>query len=56
MQGIDVGLLLRRFLDECDKCRQHFDENVALICDGPLSEEQVEAVIIMLNEKHGEHE
>lgn len=57
MRGIDVRKLLEGLLQECLLCSEIFAENVALLRDGdePLSEDDAEMVLIILNEKHQEH-
>jgi hypothetical protein len=58
MQDIDERQLLRRFLDACPTCHAHFLENVGTILDPEteaLTNEQVEAILISLNDLHQKH-
>ena len=58
MQAIDARELLLNLLDECDKCHQHFRENVALIVGDyaeVLTDEQVEVVLVAMGDLHRQH-
>lgn len=49
--------VLQNLLVECVKCAEEFYDNAALIMDdnGDLTDEQVEAVMVHLHEKHVYH-
>jgi hypothetical protein len=56
MQGIEAKDLLRGLLQECPACAAYYYDNVAVItAEGELTEEQAEAILIDLFERHEAH-
>lgn len=56
MRDIDSLTVLKGMIDECDACSTYLFENAALIADeGWLTDEQIEAIIVVLNDYHRKH-
>lgn len=56
---LDPVTMLRRLLDECDRCRELFDDNASLLVEndcGTLTNEQTVMVLVLLSDRHRGHE
>lgn len=58
MQGIDMRLMLKRFLDECEACDDYYRLHVEMLREEGtlLTNAQVEAILIELNNQHQGHD